>query len=186
MKIAEFWGIRRGSELREGLPERLRGFWGGKFGMWGLLGGFPRPEALGGGGEGPGCWGAGPHGKGAGPRGGVNPFVAAPQRRAMAVQEARPNHTIYINNLNEKIKKDGEGRGGGRGGGRSQYGGWGGHRSQYGTVGSQYGDWGGHGIPVWGMGVGGIPVWDCGIPEWDLEGTQTSVWDHGIPVRAQG
>ncbi|XP_006268492.1 U1 small nuclear ribonucleoprotein A [Alligator mississippiensis] len=24
----------------------------------------------------------------------------------MAVQEARPNHTIYINNLNEKIKKD--------------------------------------------------------------------------------
>lgn len=50
MKIAEFWGIRRGSELREGLPERLRGFWGGKFGIWGLLGGFPRPEALGGGG----------------------------------------------------------------------------------------------------------------------------------------
>ena len=43
-------GIRRGSELREGLPERLRGFWGGKFGIWGLLGGFPRPEALGGGG----------------------------------------------------------------------------------------------------------------------------------------
>lgn len=27
----------------------------------------------------------------------------------MAVQEPRPNHTIYINNLNEKIKKDGEG-----------------------------------------------------------------------------
>ena len=26
----------------------------------------------------------------------------------MAVPEARPNHTIYINNLNEKIKKDGE------------------------------------------------------------------------------
>nr|XP_009664224.1 PREDICTED: U1 small nuclear ribonucleoprotein A [Struthio camelus australis] len=24
----------------------------------------------------------------------------------MAVQDARPNHTIYINNLNEKIKKD--------------------------------------------------------------------------------
>uniref|UniRef100_A0A8C3VDF1 RRM domain-containing protein n=1 Tax=Catharus ustulatus TaxID=91951 RepID=A0A8C3VDF1_CATUS len=24
----------------------------------------------------------------------------------MAVQEPRPNHTIYINNLNEKIKKD--------------------------------------------------------------------------------
>lgn len=26
----------------------------------------------------------------------------------MAVPETRPNHTIYINNLNEKIKKDGE------------------------------------------------------------------------------
>ena len=24
----------------------------------------------------------------------------------MAVPETRPNHTIYINNLNEKIKKD--------------------------------------------------------------------------------
>lgn len=36
----------------------------------------------------------------------------------MAVQDPRPNHTIYINNLNEKIKKDGKGRGGG-GGGRS-------------------------------------------------------------------
>lgn len=26
----------------------------------------------------------------------------------MAVPETRPNHTIYINNLNEKIKKDGK------------------------------------------------------------------------------
>lgn len=26
----------------------------------------------------------------------------------MAVPESRSNHTIYINNLNEKIKKDGE------------------------------------------------------------------------------
>ena len=26
----------------------------------------------------------------------------------MAVPETRPNHTIYINKLNEKIKKDGE------------------------------------------------------------------------------
>lgn len=26
----------------------------------------------------------------------------------MTTPEVRPNHTIYINNLNEKIKKDGE------------------------------------------------------------------------------
>ncbi|XP_023599740.1 U1 small nuclear ribonucleoprotein A isoform X3 [Myotis lucifugus] len=32
--------------------------------------------------------------------------AAAPP--SMAVPETRPNHTIYINNLNEKIKKDGE------------------------------------------------------------------------------
>lgn len=40
--------------------------------------------------------------------------MAAPQTQAPGPQPAttadiRPNHTIYINNLNEKVKKEGKG-----------------------------------------------------------------------------
>lgn len=35
-------------------------------------------------------------------------FSSVSATPSMAVPETRPNHTIYINNLNEKIKKDGE------------------------------------------------------------------------------
>lgn len=35
-------------------------------------------------------------------------FSPTSAAHSMAVPETRPNHTIYINNLNEKIKKDGE------------------------------------------------------------------------------
>ena len=110
-------GLRKGSELREGLPERLRAFFGGKIQDLGSPWRESPPVGLEGAGKDPDV-GGGAKQKGAGLGGGavVNPFVAAPQCRAMAVQEARPNHTIYINNLNEKIKKDGEGRGGGGGG----------------------------------------------------------------------
>ena len=145
-------GLRKGSELREGLPERLRAFFGGKIRDLGSPWRESPPVGLEGAGKDPDV-GGGAKQKGAGLGGGavVNPFVAAPQCRAMAVQEARPNHTIYINNLNEKIKKDGEGRGGGRGGHRSRcgdregvgepsVGAGGGSGSQYAPMGSQKGD----------------------------------------------
>ena len=142
-------GLRKGSELREGLPERLRAFFGGKIRDLGSPWRESPPGGLGGAGKDPDV-GGGAKQKGAGLEGGVavvNPFVAAPQRRAMAVQEARPNHTIYINNLNDKIKKDGEGRGGGAGGAQIPV--WGPGRDG----GAQCGGWRGQRIPICAHGI---------------------------------
>lgn len=92
-------GDHGGGLRRPGGSGRPRKFWAGPGGAWGLLGGGLR-----------GLGGLG------GSLAALGPLCSDPPHRVpflqqgvprMAVPDARPNHTIYINNLNEKIKKDG-------------------------------------------------------------------------------